>query len=94
MYQRNYVARNRERWSEIRRKSQAKRYAEGYRQVVEPRAHRAHRTVAYYKETGRLTPQPCEICGEQGEAHHDDYAKPLEVRWLCHLHHMRRHAAT
>lgn len=33
----------------------------------------------------------CEIGGEcEGpiQAHHDDYSKPLEVRWICRKHHM------
>ena len=33
----------------------------------------------------------CEICGEKAHAHHDDYSKPLEVRWLCAMHHSRLH---
>ena len=34
---------------------------------------------------GKLTKMPCEKCGatETVYAHHDDYNKPLEVRWLC-----------
>lgn len=37
---------------------------------------------------GRLTKQPCEVCGNShAEAHHDDYTKPLVVRWLCNPHH-------
>jgi len=40
---------------------------------------------------GKLIPQPCEVCGSTGTAHHDDYAKPLEVRWLCHRHHITHH---
>ena len=40
----------------------------------------------------RLMRKPCEICGSlKTEAHHDDYDKPLEVRWLCRIHHMRYH---
>lgn len=36
--------------------------------------------------------KPCEIChDEKTDAHHDDYEKALEVRWLCRLHHMQVH---
>lgn len=40
---------------------------------------------------GDLVIQKCEKCSEMGEAHHDDYAKPLEVRWLCKKHHLNEH---
>lgn len=41
---------------------------------------------------GILVPQPCEVCGvTKVHAHHTDYSKPLEVRWLCHEHHKAEH---
>ena len=44
---------------------------------------------------GRLTRQPCEVCGEiKVHAHHDDYSLPLDVRWLCAKHHVRQHLET
>lgn len=39
-------------------------------------------------ELGIIKRQPCEVCGDpKVQAHHTDYAKPLEVRWLCKTHH-------
>lgn len=41
---------------------------------------------------GKLEREPCEVCGAtKVHAHHDDYAKPLEVRWLCPKHHQEWH---
>lgn len=41
---------------------------------------------------GILVRQPCEQCGATTvEAHHDDYTRPLSVRWLCNFHHNEWH---
>lgn len=41
---------------------------------------------------GRIKRQPCEVCGvKKVHAHHDDYTKPLAVRWLCVKHHEEAH---
>lgn len=35
---------------------------------------------------------PCAVCGNpKSEGHHEDYAHPLDVMWLCRIHHSRRH---
>jgi len=42
---------------------------------------------------GRLHPCHCEVCdaGPRVCGHHEDYSKPLDVRWLCHRCHIRLH---
>jgi hypothetical protein len=57
----------------------------------------AHNAVARAKRKGILVPGPCERgpegCGPgKVHAHHDDYAKPLKVRWLCARHHAEERA--
>lgn len=38
-----------------------------------------------YQNRGHLTPEPCQACGTttDGQKHHHDYSKPLDVEWLC-----------
>jgi hypothetical protein len=52
----------------------------------------AHRMVRNALRSGKMHRQPCCICGNKAHAHHDDYAKPLEIAWLCPSHHGERHA--
>lgn len=42
---------------------------------------------------GLMFPKPCEVCNTKFnlEAHHDDYSKPLDIRWLCRDHHVEHH---
>lgn len=46
-------------------------------------AHRAIRFALEKKEISR--PSNCSACDATGkiEAHHDDYSKPMQIRWLC-----------
>ena len=50
------------------------------------------RSAAYRALTkGLLVRQPCEVCGGLDvQMHHDDYDKPLDVRWFCRQHHFHR----
>ena len=61
---------------------------------------RAQHMVEKAIKKGVLIPQSCEICNTKGafkdgrtsvQAHHDDYNKPLEVRWLCQQCHHEWH---
>lgn len=40
---------------------------------------------------GHLVVQPCEKCGATAQKHHEDYADPRTVRWLCRPCHLRVH---
>ena len=54
----------------------------------------AHHLVFKAIKAGKLRQQPCEVCSAKtAYAHHNDYSKPLEVRWLCPLHHIQWHRA-
>lgn len=45
-----------------------------------------------YIRRGSIKKMPCIICGDaNSQAHHDDYSKPLEVKWLCRDHHLELH---
>src|ERR1700681_4210592 len=48
--------------------------------------------LVFLRNLREMKPQPCEICEAfPTEAHHDNYDKPLEVRWLCKVHHNEWH---
>ena len=58
---------------------------------------KAHAAVQYAVRKGTLVaPERCQHCDGacKLESHHEDYSKPLEVLWLCHACHMRRHGRT
>jgi hypothetical protein len=64
-------------------------------QLKNVQKHRARAALSAAIESGRLVRQPCVTCGQLGgvEAHHTDYARPLDVVWLCHEHHKMAHKA-
>ena len=41
---------------------------------------------------GKIKRLPCETCGSKhSQAHHYDYSKPFEVKWLCRKCHWQEH---
>lgn len=53
---------------------------------------KAQKAVYGAIKKGSLKRLPCEVCGkEKSEAHHHDYGKPLDVKWLCRAHHLAEH---
>ena len=61
--------------------------------IREPKKHKARAKVSYAIRTKQLFRGSCEVCKTEKNihAHHDDYAKPLNVRWLCAEHHKKWH---
>lgn len=96
-----YKSRNHVRLSEARRQWRAEHPDESRRQSrawvdkypsLERIAHRAREAVARAIRTGRLTrPSTCSQCAGPGpiEAAHQDYARRLDVVWLCRSCHRR-----
>ena len=57
-----------------------------------PEKYRARYKAASALKSGKIKRAPCEVCGNnKAEMHHDDYSKPLDIRWLCKKHHVEFH---
>jgi endogenous inhibitor of DNA gyrase (YacG/DUF329 family) len=75
------------------RKRVARKRARGHIQPTDQKV-RARKAVKHALADGTLRRGPCEVgvgCEGRIEAHHDDYSKPLAVRWLCAKHHGIEH---
>lgn len=67
-----------------------------HEQLKDDPAYRARRAavaaVRRALKAGTLERQACEACrSPESEAHHDDYSRPLDVRWLCRPCHAVEH---
>ena len=70
---------------------QNKSYRDDYRERF-PDKKKAHDALSNAVRDGKLFREPCEKCGrEDTHGHHDDYSKPLDVRWLCPPCHFAEH---
>lgn len=97
-YYREYRKRNREKLRKYNREYNKNWRAEnGYHNEEKsklryPEKQKARGKISNEIIMGRLERKPCAICGqENAQAHHPDYSKPLEVEWLCPLHHTEAH---
>ena len=94
---RDAIPENRERARELhtsdRGKETGRRCRDAWRKK-KPLGHYAQNLVYNAVRSGRLVRGPCERCGKRTgvHGHHDDYSKPLEVRWLCGPCHGRVHS--
>jgi len=75
----------------IRREQQAAAAAKARQR--HPSKYKARTAVGNAVRDGRLLKGPCEKCGttQLVQAHHHDYSKPLDIRWLCRPCHMNDH---
>ena len=74
------------------RRKQAAQDALALHRRRHPDRDRARSAVKNAIKRGDLVREPCEVCGqEKSQAHHDDYSRPLKVRWLCFRHHRAEH---
>lgn len=88
-----YSLEEQRKWYKYRPESAKKAVNEWNRKNPEKR--QAHKLVEQAIKRGEIIREVCIECGEsRTDAHHDDYTKPLEVRWLCRLHHKQTHKIT
>lgn len=68
-------------------KASAKRW-----EAKHPDRRKASNIVWNAIRAGHLKKQTCWVCGNNAQAHHPDYSRPLDVVWLCPMHHKQTHA--
>ncbi len=75
-----------------RKSAKAHNWYPDYERKRDPIKVAARRAIRDRIYRGKLKRLPCEVCSEpKSHAHHGDYSKPLEVKWLCAKHHKELH---
>lgn len=98
-----YRVYDRQRARTPQRRQQILEYNEQHRRTIRqikkewalrnPEKRIAHNAVWTAIRNGKLKRSGCEICGKPAQAHHDDYSRPFDIRWLCPWHHSQHHIA-
>ncbi len=85
---RNYREKNRKRLADYNRE-----YNYSWRLSNGTEKDNVRRKLLYHVQNGNIKRGKCEICAETKdiEGHHFDYSKPLDVIWLCTVHHKAVH---
>jgi hypothetical protein len=53
---------------------------------------RAQTVLNIAVRSGKILRKPCSVCNDpNSHGHHEDYEKPLDVLWLCPIHHKEAH---
>ena len=79
-------------YDRMRGNRQSAEYRARYKDDAPGKA-KARHAVSNAIRDGLIARHSCEICGSpRTHGHHDDYLKPLSVRWLCPGHHSQWHA--
>ena len=85
------AARDKLRGQRPKRKAMKHRYRATYLSK-NPDKYKARNAVGNALRAGKIQRLPCYYCGApQTEAHHEDYGKPLDVRWVCLRCHRQHH---
>lgn len=90
-YRESVLKYDRDRFKSLQRKINILEYQRKRRKKY-PEKESARRKLSYAIKYNNIVRQPCEVCGNKKvEAHHYDYSKPLDVRWLCFKCHRKEH---
>ncbi len=61
-------------------------------QLANPQKRACHNALHAAERRGLIERQPCAVCGaKKVDGHHPNYNEPMNVIWLCRLHHMAAH---
>jgi hypothetical protein len=83
----------RERAKTPKRRSTMRENSDRWKQK-NPAGYHAHNALNNAIRDGKLTKEPCALCGttQHIHGHHKNYAEPLNVMWLCAKCHSRVHS--